>query len=204
MPCARHFYVYLPPDASLRCLGTRLLSLIPTVAAGLNRRAFGLPSPRIRGLGPRATRTAVLGAGHLAKLEPRQSREIGFYEAVRALLQISPTRRRTGGLETYTPRARGRALVLRTRLNALTGRPGRPPVTPGLAARGATPLNARTRSPENGTSGARLPSVRPHTQRSACIRRTGRTQTILESNANRRRPKAMRSERSERRQERRE
>jgi hypothetical protein len=111
MPCARHFYVYLPPDASLRCLGTRLLSLIPTVAAGLNRRAFGLPSPRIRGLGPRATRTAVLGAGHLAKLEPRQSREIGFYEAVRALLQISPTERRTGEHETYTARARGLALV---------------------------------------------------------------------------------------------
>jgi hypothetical protein len=31
-----------------------------------------------------------LGAGHLAKLEPRQSREIGFYVAIRALLENFP------------------------------------------------------------------------------------------------------------------
>jgi hypothetical protein len=51
---------------------------------------FRTPRAFLKALGPRATRTAVLGAGHLAKLEPRQSREIGFYVAIRALSENSP------------------------------------------------------------------------------------------------------------------
>jgi hypothetical protein len=67
---------------------------------------FRTPRAYLKALGPRATRTAVLGAGHLAKLEPRQSREIGFYVAIRALSENFPDIARAGRTETYTHRAR--------------------------------------------------------------------------------------------------
>ena len=57
-------------------------------------RDFGTPAARFAG-------TGVLGAGHLAKLEPRQSREIGFYEAVRALSQNFQRHVSTGRSDTY-------------------------------------------------------------------------------------------------------
>ena len=51
-----------------------------------------------------------MGAGHLAKLEPRQSREIGFYVAIRALSENFPDIVHPGRAETYSVRSRADAL----------------------------------------------------------------------------------------------
>ena len=75
--------------------GIRPQSLIPPFRSPCCRPSGRLHplewgwAPEIRGQRPALLETE--GAGHLAKLEPRQSREIGFYEAVRAPPQSSPS-----------------------------------------------------------------------------------------------------------------
>ena len=54
-----------------------------------------------------------MGAGHLAKLEPRQSREIGFYEAVRALLENFPEKCAHVGRKLTRRAARAACAALR-------------------------------------------------------------------------------------------
>gem|GEM_PF-3905014 len=54
-----------------------------------------------------------MGAGHLAKLEPRQSREIGFYEAVRALLENFPEKYAHVGRKLTRRAARAACAALR-------------------------------------------------------------------------------------------
>jgi len=131
---------------------------------------FRTPESAERGSRPRATRTAVLGAGHLAKLEPRQSREIGFYEAVRALLKHFSAAVRPGTIQTYIlARLVARAA---NRLNELAvGEQGRAPGSrfPPLRLRAWRRLHV-THLPS--VDGGHARSTEPTPKRSAYARRT--------------------------------
>lgn len=66
-------YVYLPPNASLSDpgdFGSR--RLVPALSSAQGQSDSDARRPLYGDRG-------FLGAAHLAKLEPRQSREIGFY-----------------------------------------------------------------------------------------------------------------------------
>ena len=110
MPCTGHFDVYLPTDASLDTQEFGSNSLIP---ARFVRFAIAvcllLGSGRARDRQrPRDAERADRIAGHLAKLEPRQSREIGFYKAVRVRPESFPARVEAFGIRQGRRRVRPR------------------------------------------------------------------------------------------------